>query len=242
MNHTRMRRRVRRPQAGAPAKAEGGELVAEKAKGRIAPGLRKFAAPIESLRPDPRNARRHPERNLETIQRSLAQFGQQKPVVVDGKGVIVAGSGLWVAAKALGWKRIAAVRTDLKGARRAGYALADNRTAELAEWDTEALTRQLKDLEKEMALDEIGLGAEDLARLLTPSGFNGLAVSEVPAPDLPAGERGPMRQITFILHERQLEVVEKAVKKAKAAGPFKGSENENSNGNALARIAEAYLG
>jgi hypothetical protein len=65
---------------------------------------------------------------------------------------------------------------------------------------------------------------------------------EVEPPDLPDGDRQPFQQMTFTLHDSQVETVKAAIDKAKAAGDFDGSPNENSNGNALARIAEAYCG
>ena len=63
---------------------------------------------IASLSPDPANARRHPERNLEQIKASLRRFGQQKPIVVDAANVVRAGNGTLAAAKSLGWTTIAA--------------------------------------------------------------------------------------------------------------------------------------
>ncbi len=61
-------------------------------------------------------------------------------------------------------------------------------------------------------------------------------------PDLSSGDRAPFQQMTFTLHDDQAEVVKSAIEAAKKAGPFVDSQNENSNGNALARIAEAYCG
>jgi len=152
-------------------------------KERIAASLRKLVLPIDTIAPDPANTRLHPEANLDAIRGSLLAFGQQKPVVVDAKGVIVAGSGLYLAARQLGWRRIAAVRTGLAGVERTGYAIADNRTAELAEWDTEALAQQLRELEKEMDLADIGFDPDELARLLAPPGTEGLTDPDaVPAP------------------------------------------------------------
>lgn len=58
---------------------------------------------------------------------------------------------------------------------------------------------------------------------------------------LPTGDREPFQQMTFTLHDTQAEIVRRAIERAKAAGPFHGP-NANSNGNALARMAEAYLG
>jgi hypothetical protein len=102
-----------------------------------------FEVAIDEIRPDPNNARRHPERNLSALAASFKRFGQQKPVVVDQDGVIIAGSGWWMAMKAAGAKKIIISRSALTGPERTAYAIADNRTAELSEWDTEILGRQL---------------------------------------------------------------------------------------------------
>src|SRR5271168_918100 len=93
--------------------------------------------PITSLSPDPANARRHPERNLDQIKASLRRFGQQKPIVVDAANVVRAGNGTLAAAIALGWTTIAAVRSDLGKTELTAYAITDNRSAELAAWDIE---------------------------------------------------------------------------------------------------------
>ena len=99
---------------------------------------------IDSLRPDPANARRHGERNLESIKASLTRFGQQKPIVVATDGTVVAGNGTLEAAQALGWDHINVIRTRLDGSEAAAFAVADNRTGELAEWDTTALASMLE--------------------------------------------------------------------------------------------------
>lgn len=57
---------------------------------------------------------------------------------------------------------------------------------------------------------------------------------------LPEGDRAPFQQMTFTLHDEQVEQVKAAMEAAKAMGPFD-SENENSNGNALARVCETFL-
>jgi len=105
---------------------------------------------IKDLTPDPANARQHDEKNLKAIQGSLNQFGQRKPIVITGAGVIVAGNGTVEAAKRLGWTKIDAVRVpgDWTAEQTKAFALADNRTAELAAWNTEALTAQLQELEE----------------------------------------------------------------------------------------------
>jgi len=61
-------------------------------------------------------------------------------------------------------------------------------------------------------------------------------------PTLPDAEKPPFRQMTFTLHDDQAAEVERALAVAKGMGPFAGTDNENANGNALARICEMFLG
>src|SRR5690554_4033428 len=89
-------------------------------------------SPIGDLTADPANVRKHSTRNLEAIKASLKRFGQQKPIVVDGNGVVIAGNGTLEAARSLGWTHIEIVRTELTGSEAVAFAIADNRTAELA--------------------------------------------------------------------------------------------------------------
>jgi DNA modification methylase len=103
---------------------------------------------ISDLTLDPRNARLHSQKNLDAIKASLTKFGQRKPIVVTHDGFVLAGNGTMEAAKSLGWDHIDVTTTpadwDLDTAR--AYALADNRTAELAEWDENVLAKQLLEL------------------------------------------------------------------------------------------------
>lgn len=103
---------------------------------------------IDDLTLDPNNARKHDDKNLKAIAESLSQFGQRKPIVVWGR-TVVAGNGTLVAARSLGWKEIevALIPDDWDEERVMAYALADNRSAELAVWDEQVLTDQLKQLE-----------------------------------------------------------------------------------------------
>jgi ParB-like chromosome segregation protein Spo0J len=121
--------------------------------------------PIADLHLDRANARRHPERNMDALMASLMRFGQQKPIVIDGNNVVRAGNGTLAAAKGLGWKEIVCVRSDLPMSELAAYAVVDNRTAELAEWDPEMLRASLEGLD-ELDLKALGFDdAEELAKL-----------------------------------------------------------------------------
>lgn len=131
------------------------------------PGMKLETAAIESLKPDPRNARKHDARNLESIAASLKRYGQQKPIVIDADGVVLAGNGTLTAAKSLGWTQIQAVRTSLRGAEAMAFAIADNRTGELAAWDVEELARQADELHLEgLSLGDLGFNDEEFGSLL----------------------------------------------------------------------------
>ena len=138
----------------------------ERGQENIVDQLKELAVPIDNLHPDPANARKHNDKNLDAIKASLAKFGQRKPIVVQREGMIVrAGNGTLAAAKALGWKNIAAVVLEEDNATASQFAIADNRTAELAEWDTETLATLLDGMD-EQDRDLLGFDAEDIKEML----------------------------------------------------------------------------
>ena len=122
---------------------------------------------IGSISPDPANLRTHADRSIDAIAASLSRFGQQKPIVLDGGNVCRAGNGTLAAAKSLGWSHVDAVRTNLTGSELTAYAIADNRTADLSEFDEPELARMLESLSIE-GIDLAAMGYQDkeLARLL----------------------------------------------------------------------------
>lgn len=122
---------------------------------------------IADLHQDPANVRKHSERNLASIKASLARFGQQKPVVVGKNNVVLAGNGTLAAAMSLGWTEIQIVRTTLSGTEATAYAIADNRTAELAEWDDQALAETLRSLQSEdFDLEAVGFTSDEVDKLI----------------------------------------------------------------------------
>ena len=106
--------------------------------------------PVEKLTFDPANARKHSDDNLSAIASSLKEFGQRKPIVVTEGNVIVAGNGTVEAALLVGLTDVDVVRVPkLWSADQVkAFALADNRSAELAEWNPEVLSAQLLELEQ----------------------------------------------------------------------------------------------
>lgn len=123
---------------------------------------------IDELDCDPANVRAHDSKNLDAIKSSLKRFGQQKPIVVNEKGIVIAGNGTLTAARALGWDSINIITTELDGVNATAYAIADNRTGELAEWDEEALAKQLSALqiEDEALVEAAGFSDAELTALV----------------------------------------------------------------------------
>ena len=134
----------------------------------IADQLKPLAVPLDSIMPDERNARVHGPRNIEALKSSLAHYGQRKPVVVRAATrTIIAGNGLWQAARELGWEQIAAVFVDDDETRAVGYALMDNQSALLSEWDEDRLLRIIDELQaEEFDLSLTGFSTEDLQAIV----------------------------------------------------------------------------
>jgi DNA modification methylase len=102
---------------------------------------------LYKLKPDARNGRKHSEANIKEIVRSLEKFGQHRPFVVQkSTNKILVGNGMYEAMKRLGLKEGIVLYVDDDDETAAKRALADNRTAELAEWDWAAL----KDIVQEL--------------------------------------------------------------------------------------------
>lgn len=134
---------------------------------KVVAGLERLLVPIADLVPDPRNARKHDERNLAAIAASLDRFGQHVPLVVsESDNVVRVGNGRLEAARRLGWTHVAAVRVAESEVASVGRAIADNRTSELSEWDVDALERTLAALEREgVNLVELGWSEDELRGL-----------------------------------------------------------------------------
>ena len=130
----------------------------------IAETLRGLAEPIDHLFPDPANSRSHDRANLDSIKGSLRQFGQYTPLVVQADNSVVrVGNGRLAAARELlaegdlRFARLAVVRKQMDNVTATALSIADNRTAELADWDDAALEKLLREVE---------VGDEELQKML----------------------------------------------------------------------------
>ena len=96
--------------------------------------------PLEKLSPNPRNVRRHSQKQLEEYKRSVEKFGQTKPILCDEGYVILIGNGLYQAMLELGLKEADCyVRTDLSEKDKLKLMMADNKVYELGVTDMSAI-------------------------------------------------------------------------------------------------------
>lgn len=106
-----------------------------------------LATPIESLKHWEKNPRKG---NIEAVSRSLARFGQRKPIVASRKtGEVIAGNHTLAAARHLGWKQIAVVWVDDDEQTAVAFALADNRTQDLGSYDEDLLDELIESIKEQ---------------------------------------------------------------------------------------------
>ena len=111
--------------------------------GYLPESLRPLAVPIEDLKLLEGNPRRG---DVDAVAKSLAKFGQRKPVVIKEDGTVIAGNHTVMAARELMWSHIAAVRFDDDDATAKAYALADNHTSQLGSFDETDLAQMMADV------------------------------------------------------------------------------------------------
>ena len=156
--------------------------------------------------------------------------------MVTHDGVVIAGNGTLEAASSLDWKEISIARApkDWDENTVRAYALADNQTGALAEWDDDVLNTALEELTSEgWDITELGFDKAIEPEVLS---------LEDAFASLPDGERPDATQMTFVLTLDQAEIVKQAVEIAKKLKGFDlDTGNSNGNGNALAVIAESFI-
>ena len=105
-----------------------------------------YRSPAE-LKPDPRNARTHPKRQIEQIKSSIAAFGFTNPILVDETSQLIAGHGRLLAAKALSLAEVPVIELGgLSEPQKRALRIADNKIALNAGWDLEILKHELSEL------------------------------------------------------------------------------------------------
>lgn len=192
---------------------------------------------ISELISDPKNARLHSDRNLDSIKRSLKKFGQQKPIVIDQRGQVVAGNGTLRAASELGWNLIDVVVTELSEEDAMAYAIADNRTAELAEWDYESLGERMKELNS-FGFDLADAGWEPFeAEPLLQAEWKKPDIEKMPdTTSTSAGEKSETDSVAF--NDAESGIIKRAVARWKSLNP---EGKDKSDSECIAQICLEWI-
>src|SRR4051812_39339429 len=141
--------------------------------------------PRQVLRPDPKNPRKHPKKQLDQLARVIGRVGFLVPIIADETGLIIAGAGRWAASEQLGLDEVPVIRASfVTDEDRRAFALADNRMSELSEWDEDLLRQQLEHLfehDYDLTITGFDLADLDLGVPTTPDEEPEPAPAEGPA-------------------------------------------------------------
>jgi DNA modification methylase len=123
--------------------------------------------PIGDLKPDPANPRRISDQEMESLTRSLREFGFVQPVVARREDlVVIGGHQRLLAARRLGWKQVPVIFLDLSQEQARVLNLALNKIS--GAWDNELLGRLLSELKEipDVDLSLTGFGDDELKKYL----------------------------------------------------------------------------
>ena len=124
------------------------------------------------------NNPRNNENAVEKVAASIKEFGFKIPIVIDKDNVIVCGHTRVKAAKRLGLETVPCIiADDLTDAQIKAFRIADNRTAEFAEWDNELLSIELEQLQElDFDLELTGFELADFEELQIAEESSGVAL------------------------------------------------------------------
>jgi len=121
---------------------------------------------IDELKPWDKNPRVN-DSAVDAVVKSIRTFGFNVPILYDQHMTIVAGHVRWKAAKKLGLATVPGIQLSLTRAQREAFAVADNKTADIAVWDYDVLGEILKDLpQEEIDLTTLGFSEAELDAIL----------------------------------------------------------------------------
>lgn len=116
---------------------------------------------------NPRNPNRHPEKQIEILAKLIKSQGFRRPIVVSNRsGFVIVGHGRLLAAKCLGMENVPVDYQDYESeAKEWADMVADNKAAELSEFDNSVLSEMLQELE---GFDEelFGMAQADLDKIM----------------------------------------------------------------------------
>ncbi|MCX7308744.1 MAG: ParB N-terminal domain-containing protein, partial [Afipia sp.] len=153
--------------------------------GRNSPFLQIEDIAIGELKPNPRNARKHPDEQITMLARNIDAVGLLVPCLIDEANELLTGTARVMAAERLGMKTVPAIRVShLNEMEKRAFVIADNKLAEMAVWDADALRRELQffnDLNIDFDFSVIGFKTAEVDFILDSADADG---SDEPLPNL----------------------------------------------------------
>ena len=169
-------------------------------------------------------------KKLRDLMNSLDEFDLAVPLVINTDNTIIGGHQRYFILKKKGVKEVPVQVPEKKLTPAQEKKLNIRLNKNTGEWDNDKLAEFSYDL-----LEETGFTIDELEVL------GMIDPKIIPTIELPTGEKSPFQQMVFMFSDAQAEKVKEAIKLSKSLGSFTEYKNENSNGNAIARIIEAFL-
>lgn len=159
-----------------------------------------LTVPIDSIRPHPRNYRKHPDEQLEHIRASLRQYGQYRPVVTSSDSYILCGEGVWTGCKAEGWETVEVNPMPFPhdDPRAEKLLVLDNEVSRLAEDDDKTLAALLASIQQtdEQGLSGTGYDDAGLDKLIGELAAEDFAAKQGPPVEDPGPSEPPAEPVS----------------------------------------------
>ena len=203
-----------------------------------------FNIDIDKIIPYINNPRNN-EEAIDKVASSIQEFGFKVPIIIDENNVVVTGHTRLLASKKLGLKTVpCVVANDLSEAQIKAFRIADNKVSEYSKWDEELLNIELEQLQElNFNLENIGFDMEDIEDVLS-LGFDYSEDEFGEDFELPSGDKKPIQQRTFTLHDNQASLVDFVINEAKEKyndDELETFGNTNKNGNLLYMVVKEWV-
>ena len=183
---------------------------------------------LADIVPYANNTKKHDETQIKNVAESIKKYGWVQPIVIDNDGTIVIGHCRALAAERMGMEEVpCVVVSDLTEEEINALRIVDNKTNE-SPWDFDLLSAELPEIDLSDFEFDFEFGGEDYS----PDDFGeefGLA----------DGEKPEICQMTFTLHTRQKELIERAIQQVKE-NISETFGNTNANGNGLYEVVRQW--
>ena len=184
---------------------------------------------IEDIKPYENNAKLHPPEQVEQIKKSIQEFGNNDPIAIDERGVIIEGHGRYLALKELGYKEVEAIRLNhLTDEQKRAYSIIHNKLTMDTGFDFNILDAELTYI-NEINMGDFGFEDEEINEEDFETDFS-----------LNIRENLDTRVMTLSLHKNQFDFIKICLEKVKD-DDVKKIDGASENGNLLYEIVKQYL-